>query len=187
MFLQATRPADDKIIFLAAPPYIRKKTKNDYKKTETPTVFTETQDRLIAHLLRWSMQHGVVKYGMSNTQLLPDVDKNVASFSYIMHCYNFQRMVCTQDLENFITAISDNAVHFTTTALHQLTISLFSLYTAEFIEHHMNQIYGAFISMPLPDADYTWAEVHKKYPFMWVVLSLHIAIKNFTERDPIKF
>lgn len=181
MFFRAS-PDDHQIVYLLAPPYTtRAKSKRGGFLTETPVIYGQMQEEFTATLLRWCLEQGVIKRHPMQEGFLPIVDQNIASLSYLLHCSNFQKLVYQAELRDFLKMIADDGVvRVSTTAVQQLMISLMALHTPEFLQYQVNRIYRAFAALPLGDADFTWGEIHRRHPFMWVVLSLHVVVKNFT-------
>lgn len=176
--LKKARPSE--LLYLAYFPYIQRKTPvSDPLYANLP--FDEIQTQFIASVLRWCLQRDMVKKSANGEYLIPQLDKNVASLSYLLHTYNFQYLVYEDRLVEFLGMIADNQSTQHVTALQQLTIGLLSIQDPVFIHYHINRTYTAFDAIPMPAATLTWPEIHRRYPYMWVILTLHIVLRNFTE------
>ena len=168
------------VVYLANYPYITEKT-NGSSPPCTPLHFAAIQEKFTAYLLRWCLHKNIVAKNKTSEYLIPQLDKNVASLSYLLHVVNFQHFVYFSVLEEFFKNTADNYSYLSMTSIHQLHISLLMLYDPEFIEHHINKTYRAYTSLPLPNADMSWAQIHREHPFMWTVLTLHVFVKSYTE------
>lgn len=178
MFGSKKRHPSD-VVYLAYYPYVRPKMKDDVPLHVAPH-FEEIQKSFTAFILRWCLQKKIIERD-SSENLVPIINSNIASLSYILHIHNFQHLVYTETLNNFLDMIKDNVSFFHTTSLQQLTIGLLGIYEPDFIQYHINRTYAAFDALPMPDPDIHWSEIHSQYPFMWVLLTLNLFVKNFTE------
>ncbi len=175
--LNLTKRNKNDIVYLANEPYVRSRFANENPVSTQPQ-YESIQQQFVADIIRWAVQKNLVQ--QTESELIPVVDKNIASLSYILHMHNFQHLVYTDKLDELLSMLSDNISFLHTTQLQQLTISLLGLHPPEFIHYHINRVYRAYSALPFVNADLTWGDIHEMYPFIWVILTIHLVLKSYT-------
>lgn len=135
------------------------------------------------HVLEWCSQYNLARFDITESgafSVIPRLSENTMAFANIIMTKNFRRLVYKADLDDFIQLIADNPSYTHATDIQQFLIELISSHEQYTIELILNKTYRAYNVFPIPDADYTWEDVHQMYPFLWVILFIQLTIRRYS-------
>lgn len=143
---------------------------------------SEMQSAMFNYIEEWCFAHNWITHSNSGPDFVTlEKDREIYDVVSLAYSVVFRQLTEKTYRDHIISVLRDTEVDYTTTRLLQLHSTIASLVDTSFLNLYINRLYhGLEVSDQFVDGrDMTWEEIHKEYPFMWLIFALHTVLQKY--------
>lgn len=168
-------------------PYIVQPTKRGLFRTSSPVprlALTEfdlmSQSFFDTLLTQWCVNNNYLRpQGLDQYETV--VPRNTGSLNNVILLVSFRSLTKRDTLEAWIESIADKNDDQSLDQLICYIPTLVSEVDPHYIDLYINRIYRGLDAVQDPNSDLRWSDIHRMYPFLWLVYAVQQKMLRWSE------
>lgn len=133
-----------------------------------------SQRMMIEHVEQWCKAQHYIVNGISQVTS----PKGAANIPTMLHNLDFRSLVYADNLDALLGTLRDTEIEYDMARILNLHVELISLGDPGYLTKFINKLYHALSLTSPKDADHTWSDIHKGFPYLWILYVIQIVLRK---------
>lgn len=136
---------------------------------ESKTAF----ERLI---VLWCVENECLR--MDGSSILLNIAENTNTLTSQLVALDFRAMVRADRRDRILAFLAQDAMETVTARLMDLATLLPVEVDPAWLDIYLNRVYQGLNALDVADADMSWADIHKRWPWLWVLFAIRQQLRR---------